>query len=95
MLEMINSIGAVAGFAGFIGIIILISLDGKDERGAYIQNKFFRVMFFLLTLGISAVIFISSWVDLSFANYKNMVTLAFSLPYFIGFFILLGIRSRV
>lgn len=90
-ISFVNSIVAVLGFLAFVGIMILSISRIRDERGIYILNKFFKSMFFLLSASFSVVIFISSWVDLGYEIYRNMVTLLFSLSFIVGFFIWIGL----
>lgn len=92
-LSLMNSILAVAGFMAFIGIVICVSKI-RDERGIYILNKFFKVMFLVLCSSFSLIIFISSWVDLSYDQYRNMVTILFSLSIITGFFIWIGLWKQ-
>ncbi|WP_246590618.1 hypothetical protein [Paenibacillus sophorae] len=89
-----NSIFAVLGFLAFVSIMILSIAGVRDERGLYIFNKFFKYMFFLLSASFSLVILISSWVDMGYELYRNMVTLLFSLSFVIGFFIWIGLWKR-
>lgn len=93
-ISFLNSIVAVLGFLAFVGIMILSLSRIRDERGIYILNKFFKSMFFLLSASFSVVIFISSWVDLGYEIYRNMVTLLFSLSFIVGFFIWIGLWRR-
>lgn len=93
-LPLVNSIFAVLGFLAFAGIMILCMSGIRDERGIYILNKFFKSMFFLLSASFSLVILISSWVDLGYEVYRNMVTMLFSLSFIVGFFIWIGLWRR-
>ncbi|MNB93792.1 hypothetical protein D3C75_409310 [compost metagenome] len=92
-LSQVNSILAGLGFMAFIGIVICVS-KVRDERGIYILNKFFKVMFLVLCSSFSIIIFISSWVDLSYELYRNMVTMLFSLSIIAGFFIWIGLWKQ-
>ncbi len=93
-LDSINGILALGGLVSLVILIFIITYDGKDERGKYIQNYFFKIMFFILTFGISFNILFSSWVDVSYEIFRNMVAISFSGTYIVGLIILLVLRRR-
>jgi hypothetical protein len=93
-IDLANKIATQLVLLSLIIVAVIYVREGKDERGAAMFNHFFRVMFILLSGGITLIIFLNLGASVTYESYRNLVGLTLGLSYIIGTIFLLFLRKK-
>lgn len=94
MIQLANNIFTQTALISLVIFVFIYIKEGKDERGSLIFNFFFRGMFTLLTLCITGIMLIDSWMDLSHEWFRLIISLSLTISYTFGGIYLLYLRFK-
>jgi hypothetical protein len=83
VLNITNGL-AVFAFLAFLILVFLIKMEGKDERTQFMGYKLFSFLFTFLLGGLSLIIFITAWKELSYIQLRVCITTLMSLNLLLG-----------
>ncbi|WP_124727335.1 hypothetical protein [Staphylospora marina] len=94
LLKSLTAVSSVWMIFSLVVIAYFYQKEGKDERGELIFNKFFRFMFFLLSVCIAWLVFLAARFDFPYELYRRIIELSLCLTYVVGTVRLLVLRKR-
>jgi hypothetical protein len=77
-IPFLNAISSIT-FLVFIVLMIIMKREGDDERAQAMQYRLFRFSFFFVMAGLSFLILISGWIEMTYTTFRSLTTTMFSL----------------